>query len=309
LLALERCYREPNQEFVVTSRERFGLSAALTTPFGPDGSINLRRMAEHAQWCLTNGCASVTVFGTTGEGASIGITERKQVLNALTERGIDGGSIIFCVAASSVSEAVAQARMAGEFGCRGLLLTPPFYFKGVTDEGLFAWFSGVLESLGPGAPGVVLYNIPSVTQVALSVELVDRLKQAFVGLVAGVKDSSGDWGYTQQLLAAHGELAVLIGDERYLAEGVQRGGQGAISGLANVCPPALLPLAVHGQGDERINRLVEEVLKHPVIPAVKALVAHRTGDGAWTSVRPPLIGLPPAEAERLGKLYDSLFAT
>jgi 4-hydroxy-tetrahydrodipicolinate synthase len=292
----------------VTSRQRFGLSAALTTPFGADGSIDLSRMSEQARWCLENGCTSVTVFGTTGEGASIGITERKQVLSALAGTGVNGESIVFCVAAPSMSEAVAQARMGLEFGCRSLLLTPPFYFKGVTDEGLFAWFSGVLESLGPGAPGVILYNIPSVTQVALSVELVARLKNAFAGLVAGVKDSSGNWDYTQQLLAAHGDLAILIGDERYLAEGVQRGGQGAISGLANICPSALLPLAVHGQGDERINRLVDEVLRHPVIPAVKALVAHRTGDSTWAWVRPPLVGLSMADAERLGRLYDGLLA-
>jgi 4-hydroxy-tetrahydrodipicolinate synthase len=300
--------REPNQGFVVTSRERFGLSAALTTPFGPDGSIDIRRMTDHAGWCLENGCASITVFGTTGEGASIGITERKQVLGALAGSGVERQSIVVCVAAPSMPEAVAQARMAIEFGCRGLLLTPPFYFKGITDEGLFAWFSGVLESLGPGAPDVILYNIPSVTHVALSIELVARLKSAFAGLVAGVKDSSGDWGYTQRLLAAHSDLAILIGDERYLAEGVRRGGQGAISGLANICPQALLPLADQGQGDERITRLVNEVLKHPVIPAVKTLMAHRTWDSAWARVRPPLVGLSTAEAERLGGLYDDLFA-
>jgi 4-hydroxy-tetrahydrodipicolinate synthase len=215
--------------------------------------------------------------------------------------------IIYCVAASSIEEAVAQGRMAMEFGCRGLLLTPPFYFKGVSDEGLLSWFEEVLQRLGPQAPGVILYNIPSVTQIVLSVDLIGRLKTAFPGTVIGVKDSSGDWSYTQQLLAAHSDLAILIGDERYLAEGVRRGGQGAISGLANVCPDALLPLAVHGQGDERISALVEEVLKHPVTPAVKALVANRTGDPAWLAVRAPFLRLPPGDAQHLASFYNRLF--
>jgi 4-hydroxy-tetrahydrodipicolinate synthase len=198
--------------------------------------------------------------------------------------------------------------MALDFGCRGLLLTPPYYFKGVSDEGLFLWFASVLEKLGAGARGVVLYNIPSVTQVTLSIELIRRLKEAFPGIVTGVKDSSGDWEYTQRLLSSHGDLAILIGDERYLAQGVRRGGQGAISGLANICPKALLPLAVNGQGDERIDRLVDEVLKYPVVPAVKALVAHRTRDAAWLNVRSPLVPLSAHDVEHLGSVYADHFA-
>jgi 4-hydroxy-tetrahydrodipicolinate synthase len=292
---------------VTVSSERFGLSAALTTPFRADGRIDLAKLAGHARWCLNTGCASVTAFGTTGEGASIGLSGREQALGALAGAGIAGDSVVYCVAASSVHEAVEQGRMATGFGCRSILLTPPFYFKGVSDEGLYAWFSQALEKLGPGAKGVILYNIPSVTQVGLSLELIGRLRAAFPGMVSGVKDSSGDWSYTQRLLEEHRDLAILIGDERYLAEGVRRGGQGAISGLANLCPAALLPLAVEGKGDERINRLVDEVLRYPVTPAVKALVAHRTGDRAWLHVRAPLLPAPTDQVERLGKVYDDLF--
>ncbi len=293
---------------MTASTDRFGLSAAMTTPFRPDGAVDLAKLGAHARWCLENGCSSVTVFGTTGEGASIATSARGRVLEALAATGVRGPDVVFCMAASAVEEALDQGRMAHDFGCRGLLLTPPFYFKGVSDEGLFSWFSQVLEALGPAARGVILYNIPSVTQVPLSIELIGRLKQAFPGIVTGVKDSSGDWDYTPRLLAAHGDLAILIGDERYLAEGVRRGGQGAISGLANVCPGALLPLATDGQGDERINRLVDEVLRHPVIPAVKTLVAQRTGDASWLTVRAPLVSLPAAERDRLCSAFDGLFA-
>ncbi len=277
---------------------RFGLSAAIATPFRPDGTIDLARFARHARWCLDNGCASVTVFGTTGEGASIDISGREQVLGALAGAGIEGRDVVVCVAAASVHEALVQARMAADFGSRNLLLPPPFYFKGVADEGVFLWFSQVLERLGAAAGGVILYNIPAVTQVALSVELIARLKQGFPGVVTGVKDSSGDWVYTQKLLAAHKDLAILIGDERYLAEGVRLGGEGAISGLANICPQSLLLLAQEGRGDARINGLVEEVLRYPVVPAVKALVAYRIGDRTWLNVRAPLVALGEVEGSR-----------
>jgi 4-hydroxy-tetrahydrodipicolinate synthase len=289
--------------------ERFGLSAAMTTPFLSTGAIDLVRLSSHARWCLANGCASVTAFGTTGEGALIGLAERERALGALAGAGIAGDRIVCCVAASPLSDAEAQARAAFAAGCRRLLLTPPFYFKNLGDDGLFVWFSRLFEALGSANPQVILYNIPSVTQVALSITLIGRLKEAFPQTVIGVKDSSGDWPYTQELLAAHGDLAILIGDERYLAEGVRRGGQGSISGLANVCPDALLPLATQGRSDERINRLVDTVLRYPVTPAVKALVAHRTGDAAWLTVRAPLSGISAPDAERLGATYDSLFAS
>ncbi|WP_312897021.1 dihydrodipicolinate synthase family protein [Microvirga soli] len=292
---------------MTVSADRFGLSVAMTTPFGSDEVLDLSRIAEHAKWCLSNGCNSITLFGTTGEGASVEMAGREQVLGALASAGIDGHDLVYCVAATSVHEALMQGRMASDFGCRGLLLTPPFYFKGVTDEGLFTWFASVLEKLGAAARGVILYNIPSVTQISLSIELIGRLKKHFPGIVMGVKDSSGDWEYTQRLLDSHQDLAILIGDERYLAEGVRRGGQGAISGLANVCPGALRPLAMDGQGDERVNRLVDEVLKYPVTPAVKALVAHRTEDAAWLNVRSPFLRVSAADADRLGSFYDHLF--
>jgi len=294
--------------FVTQQRARFGLSVALTTPFRPDGAIDPVRAVAQARRCLDEGCSSVTLFGTTGEGSSIGEVDRSALLTAFAEADIPGRQIVGAIAAASVADAVSQARLSLAIGCKALLLPPPFYFKGVPDDGLFAWYAAVFEQLGAAARDVLLYNIPSVTAVPLSIELVGRLRAAFPDIVIGVKDSSGDWAYTQRLLAAHGDLAILIGDERYLAEGVRRGGEGAISGLANLFPRLLLSLAVDGRDDARITALVVEVLKYPVTPAVKALVAHRTGDAGWQAVRPPLLPLPIDDATRLAARYDALFA-
>ncbi len=287
--------------------DRFGLSAAMTTPFRADGSLDLARLAGHARWCLDHGCGSVTAFGTTGEGASIGLSGREQVLGALAGGGLAPDQVVYCVAATALHEAIVQARMAYDFGARALLLPPPYYFKGVSDDGLFDWFAQVFTKLRGAARDVILYNIPSVTHVALSVDLIGRIREAFPGVVTGVKDSSGDWAYTQSLLAAHKDIAILIGDERYLAEGVSLGGQGAISGLANVCPEILLAMIETKRGDTRVNRLVDEVLRHPVTPAVKALVAHRTGADEWRHVRAPLVAMQPGTAAALSATYDKLF--
>jgi 4-hydroxy-tetrahydrodipicolinate synthase len=287
---------------------RFGLSAALSTPFAADGAIDYARLAAHAGWCLAHGCDSVTPFGTTGEGASIGPRERERVVGALASAGIEGRRVVGGVATAAIEEAVDQIRIALDFGCRALLLPPPFYFKGVGDDGLFAWFASVFEKLGPAARDVILYNIPPLTQVPLSVRLVERLASAFPEVVIGVKDSSGDWPYTERLLAACGDLTILVGDERHLAAAVRLGGSGAISGVANLLPGRLRSLAIDGTDDPHVIRFVEAMVAYPVIPAIKALLAAQTGETGWLRVRPPLVPLTASEFEPLKGLYDTTFA-
>jgi 4-hydroxy-tetrahydrodipicolinate synthase len=295
---------------VTHEKEKFGLSAALALPVGPAGEVDLRRLVDQARWCLAEGCGSITVFGTTGEGASLGLAARDQIVGTLIEAGIDPRSrLLGGVAASAVEDAVAQARLLMDANVRGLLLAPPFYFKGVSDDGLFGWFAAAFEKLGPQARNVILYNIPSVTQVALSADLIGRLRQAFPEVVLGVKDSSGDWSYTEKLLERHSDIAILIGDERSLAAAVRRAAQGSISGLANIRPRELVAVIADGKDDARISQLVNEVLKFPVIPAVKGLIAHRTRDPGWLPVRPPLIALTASQAARLAQIYDGIFAS
>jgi 4-hydroxy-tetrahydrodipicolinate synthase len=288
---------------------RFGLSAALATPFDAGAAIDPERLTRHARWCLENGCGSVTVFGTTGEGASIGLADRQIILSALADAGFDmRRAVIAGVSAPSLAEAVSQAELALGAGCRALLVAPPFYFKNVDDEGVYTWFAQLIERLGNKARDFILYNIPSVTQVTLTVDLIGRLKAAFPKAIIGVKDSSGDWDYAQRLLAAHRDLAILIGDERLLAKAVRLGAQGAISGLANICPQALRQIIDSGSDDGRIAPLVEELLKYPVTPAIKAMLAHRARDDSWLATRAPLVDLAEADARRLNRTYDMLFA-
>lgn len=278
---------------------RFGLSCAITTPMREGGAVDLPRLVKHARHVLAEGCDSVTLFGTTGEGAALGLPARGAMMGALIGAGIDPARQIYAgIAASSLHEAVEQGRLALDAGAKGLLLAPPFYFKGVSDEGLYRWFSQYFEQLGASVRNVILYHIPSMTAVAISIDLVQRLKTAFPGIVAGVKDSSGSYANTEALLKAHGELAILVGDERQLAKAVRNGAQGSICGVANLVPQLLRPMVYEGKDSPVVNALVDEICSHPVLASVKALVGHVHGDSGYGAMRAPLEALD--EGTRLG---------
>ncbi|WMS43932.1 dihydrodipicolinate synthase family protein [Acuticoccus sp. MNP-M23] len=291
------------------ARHIFGLSAAMVTPFAADGTVDLPRLVKHAHWALANGTDSVTLFGTTGEGFSIGFRERAAMLGALAGNGIDFGQKLYAtVGASVVADAVDQARLALGMGARGLLFTPPYYLKALDEDGLFAWFSNAFDAIGGDLRGVILYHIPGQTAVPLSVALVDRLRKAFPGVIAGIKDSSGDWDTANAYLDAHGDLAILVGDERLLPRAMARGAQGSICGLANI-EPALLRSVIHdGADDPRLKAAVDLIVSHPVMPAVKAMVAHRHGDSGYARTRPPLVDLAPEQAKSLIARFDDIVA-
>ncbi len=287
--------------------DRFGLSVALATPFAEDRSIDLPRLVAHGRQSLADGCNSLTVFGTTGEGASLGLNERHRALGALVGAGVDPASqLVVGIASASNEDAIAQGCAALMLGCPSFLLAPPFYFKGAGDEGLFDWFAAVLSGLGPKASNVILYHIPQVTSVGLSMELVDRLKKAFPKQVTGVKDSSGDWANAQALLKQHGELHILIGDERLLAKAMNLGASGAITGLANIAPDLMRAL-IDGIEEPRVNAMVDVVLPYAVTAAVKALVGHRRNDPvAWSRMRAPLKSLGEADCLKLFAAIDGI---
>jgi 4-hydroxy-tetrahydrodipicolinate synthase len=277
------------------------------TPFQHDGDIAVEAMIAQAKRSLAAGCSSVTLFGTTGEGSSLGTNEREGVIEAFLDAGISGEQIVVGVLVDAAEDAAAQAGFALSKGVRNILLAPPSYFKNVSDDGLFEWFSAVFSKLGKTARDIIVYNIPSVTMVPLSVALIGRLRQAFPVIVVGVKDSSGDWPFTESLLKSHGDLIILIGDERHLAKGVQLGGQGAISGMANFLPREVKAMAEEGREDSRIADFVIELLKHPVTPAVKVMVANLTGDQMWLAVRPPLVSISGQGQKQLTDAFEALF--
>lgn len=285
---------------------RFGLSAAIATPFDAAFEPDCARLAAHAKSLVENGCGGVTLFGTTGEGAALSMPQRRKMLEAtIAAVGEPRRRVTVGVTACPLDEARDQALLGLDADCRALMVTPPFYFKGVDDEALFAWYAKLFEKLGGRARDVILYHIPGVTAVPLSVELVGRLKAAFPQVVIGVKDSSGVFENSAALISRYPELIILIGDERCLAPGVRLGGCGAISGLANIFPTEMAALIGNGADDPRINAMVDSLVKLPVIPAVKALIALARGDMAWKRCAPPLSDLTEAQMAAARGMFEA----
>ncbi|MFM8750826.1 dihydrodipicolinate synthase family protein [Rhabdaerophilum sp.] len=286
-----------------------GLNCALSTPFSRDGRIDLSRLVKQGRWVLDNGCDGFTLFGTTGEGASLSVAERYQALGAVAASGIEmGAKVLAGVSAATIEDTVAQARAGYEMGCRGLLLAPPFYFAHASDDGLFRFFSAVFERLGGDLRDVVLYHIPGMTRNGLSIELTLRLAEAFPGAIIGIKDSNGDWEETEQRLKALKGMQVLVGDERHLARAVRKGGAGSICGLANIAPDLLRPLAHEGKEEPRVNAMVEAILGYSFMSAIKAMIGEREGDPAWRAMRPPLDPFTPAQTRKLAGALAAILA-
>ncbi|MGL4291293.1 MAG: dihydrodipicolinate synthase family protein [Phreatobacter sp.] len=294
---------------IFSSTSRFGLSCAIATPFGTDGAIDRTRLAAHATDLLARGCDGITVFGTTGEGPSIGLAEREASFGTLATAGIPlGGRVVAGVMASALPDALVQARIALDAGCRALLVAPPFFFKGVGDDGVFDWYGRFFEALADRLGPVILYHIPQLTGVSLSIALIGRLKSAFPLVVAGVKDSGGDWSHTEALLAAHADdLDILVGDERHVAAAFRNGAAGTICGFANLIPEAMRTVA-HGGGErDEIAQLSALLGDHAFLPWLKTLLAHRASDPAWRVLRPPLAGLSAEAMAGVQAAYDRSF--
>ncbi len=283
----------------------FGISAALTTPFDNGGSVDHARLNRHIAGLRDAGCSSVTLFGTTGEGPSVAVEARLATLAAVIGAGTDPDRVILALHGAAAGDIVEQARTALAMGVSRFLLPPPCYFDHPPEAGLSDWFAAVFAPLSGSAAQVILYHIPQVTGVGLPVSLAAALGAAFPGLVLGVKDSSGDFDNTRELLKLPG-LQILVGDERQLAAGARLGAAGAISGIANLFPERLARVLSSGKDDPVVNALVDRVVTYPVTPAIKAMVAHACADAAWRRCAPPLLAIDDEGSTALAKAHDAV---
>ena len=285
------------------------------TPFEGDGRIAEDLYVEHAKHLLDEGCTGLIPLGTTGEAASVGMDERIRMLDRLIEAGIPASRLLPGTGLTSLLDTVRLTRHAVEAGCADVLVLPPFYYKSVSDDGLFTYVARLIEGVGDSALRIVLYHIPQVAGVGLSVPLVRRLREAFPETVVGIKDSSGDWANTSALLEIGG-LAVYPGTELLLPQALAAGSPGCITATANVNASALARLArlVHDDPEagrvafEEVRQVRLAVQEHPPIPALKALLAHRTGDPRWRNVRPPLVPLSDDQSMALIERFAAISA-
>ena len=284
-----------------------GVLAPVLTPFHANLSPDPRRLEQHCRWLLAHGCAALAPFGTTSEANSLSVDEREMLLDAIVEHGVPAERLLPGTGTCSLSDAVRLTRQAVHHGCAGVLMLPPFYYKGVSDDGLFRFFSEVIERVGSDRLAIYLYHIPPIAQVGFSVKLVERLLHAYPRTVVGMKDSSGDFGNTKTMLDAFaGEgFHLFVGSERFLLAGMRGGGAGCISATANVNPGGIARLFQEWRSPDaerlqtELNAVRGAVEKVPVIPGLKAVMAHHAVDPGWLPVRPPLVELTGAQRDAL----------
>jgi 4-hydroxy-tetrahydrodipicolinate synthase len=281
-----------------------GVIAPVLTPFGEDGGPDAERFVAHCQWLMQEGCTALAPFGTTSEGNSLGVDERMELLEELADSDFDAAKLMPGTGSCSLADAIVLTRHAVDLGCGGVLMLPPFYYKAPNENRLFGFFSEVIENVGDDRLKVYLYHIPPVAQVGFSLSLIGRLIKAFPDTVVGLKDSSGDWNNTAAILDAYPQFEVFPGSEIFLLDGLRKGAAGCISATCNVSAAAIRNVydnwrsadADRLQGD--ITALRKAIQAYPMIPALKAIIAHYRQDPTWARLRPPFTDLSPADAAK-----------
>ncbi len=282
-----------------------GLWPPASTPFTADGAVDEKKLIRHCRGMLDDGAAGLAVLGTTSEANSLTLGERRRVIDALVEDGVAPARLLPGTGACAIDDAAALSRHAGELGCAGVLLLPPFYYKNVSDDGLFAFVAKVIERSGPKVPRILLYHFPAMAAVGWSNTLVGRLLEAFPGIVAGMKDSSGDAAHTKSVIDDFPGFAVFPGSELYLLDALRWGAPGCISATANINARPIATLIDRWQeadATERQENLVavrKSFADFPTVAAVKTVKAALTGDESWLTVRPPLMPLSPDQRKTL----------
>ena len=268
----------------------------VVTPFAPDLEIDMTRFLAHCEELVSAG-AGLTLFGTNSEANSLALSERADVLAAVLAHGISTELLMAGTGTCSIPETVTLTKEAVRAGCPGVLILPTFFYKGQTTAGIVAYFSEVIERVADERLRIYLYNIPSLTGVSISIEVVSQLAGRYPTAIAGLKDSSGDWATTQALMqeAVGRGLDVYVGSERFLLQALAAGGRGCISATANVNARAIVDLANNPESadaDDKQRGLaaMRAAFENSgsLIPVVKANLALRYAHDGWRRVRPPL---------------------
>ena len=283
-----------------------GVLSPVVTPFKPDYAPDPGRFVRQCQWLLSQD-VGLAVFGTNSEANSLSVDEKMTLLETLVAGGVDPARMMPGTGHCAITDSVRLTAHAVKLGCGGVLMLPPFYYKGVSDEGLYRSFAEVIERVGEPGLRVYIYHIPPVAQVPITLGLVERLLKAYPGTVAGMKDSGGDWSNTKAFLDAFARSGfdVFPGAETFLLQGMRHGGAGCISATANTNPAAIARLYATWRAADadaqqaKLDEIRTTFAKYPMIPALKAAIAHYGGDAAWSKVRPPLVELTAEQSRSL----------
>lgn len=286
-----------------------GVLVPVVTPFKSDFTPDIDRFVAICNACLAQGADGLAIFGTTSEANSTSLTQRENMLDALLEAGVPAAKLMPGTGACSLTDAIRLTSKAVDAGCGGVLMLPPFYYKNVNEDGIFAFMSETIQAVGSDALNIYLYHIPPQAVIGFPVNLMRRLLEAYPTVITGVKDSSGDWTNTANILKELPDLDVFPGSEVFLLDGLRAGGKGCITATGSVNIPGIRKVFENWNSDEadRLQAAANEVRttiqRYPMISALKAIIAHFTRDPEWQRVLPPLL---PLSGEQTGRLLADL---
>ena len=280
----------------------------MLTPLDEALNIATPTLVAHARTLVDAGCGGVTPFGTTGEGPSFSLDERRAAIDALVEGGVPASKILVATSCAALPETLALTKHALAIGAWGCMMLPPFFLKGVSDQGIVDAYRYVIDGAADARLRVMLYHIPQVAGVGLSHAVIAELQRLYPHTIVGIKDSQCDLAHSLALAEAFmPPLTVHVGYEPHLPALGKRGSTGAVSGLANFMPRVVHRLVTEfdtpraAQDLARIEQLLAILGGYALMPALKGIMSMLSGDRAWLRVRPPLVALSDAQ-------YDALVA-
>lgn len=296
-----------------TSPRIQGVLSPVLTPFNADYSPDADRFIRHCRWLLAQE-VGLAIFGTNSEANSMSVAEKRKLFDALLEAGLPPQRMMPGTGCCAIPDSIELTKRAVQAGAAGVLMLPPFYYKGVSEEGLYRAFASVIDGVADDRLRVYLYHIPPVAAVPIPRGVVARLLKSYPGIVAGMKDSGGDWNHTRAMIEEFGPQGfdVFAGSENFLLSDLRAGGPGCITATANVNPTAIVQLyktwrqADADDQQKKLDATRAAFAQFPLIPAMKAAIAWKTGRQDWVHVRPPLVDLDAAQQKTLQSALDQV---
>ncbi len=293
-----------------------GVFCASATPVLQDGTPDHAAFATHCKALIEEGCDGVALLGTTGEANSFSIAQRQGLLEKVIAAGLDPQRLLPGTSQTNIPDSVTLVKHAVEAGVKACVVLPPFYYKGVSDEGLFRFYAELVEGVGRDDLRVILYHIPPIAQIGISLELTARLREAFPGIFVGVKDSSGKIESMRAFAEAFADFSVLAGADPFMLPLLKAGGAGCITSSSNLIGKHLRVVfdnwfdegraEVVDAAQARINAWRDLSNAYVQLPTIKAMLARRRNHDGWTRVRPPLVELTADEIATVWAQMDAL---
>lgn len=285
-----------------------GLWVAMATPLDATGAVDHAALAKHGRWLLDQGCDGLVPFGTTGEGTSFSAAERLGATEALLRAGVPTGQIALGTGCPAIPDTVSLTREAMALGLTHALILPPYFYRDAPEEGLEDAFAAIIDGVGSDRLRLCAYHIPQISGVPVPAAALARLRTRYGRIVAGVKDSTGDFASFMAFRQAAPDVGALVGAEPLIARALAEGGVGTICGMANLVPKLVRDMFTNPDAAPRMQAACDTLTGGHFLSNLKAALASTTGDATWRAVRPPLRAANPTRGAAIANTLATLMA-